>query len=310
MRRRALLALLPTPALAQSRPLRLVIPFTPGGSNDIVGRILAEGMAARLGQAVIVENRGGAGGILGNEAVAKAVPDGQTLLLAGSGSFVISGLVAARLPYDVERDFAPIGLLGASPNIIAADPRLGIGDLAGLRAHPGPLTFGTPGAGTTAHALGAMMALTLGIELEFVHYRGTGPALQDVLGGRVALISNAAAPFLPFLQAGTLRGLAVAGQRRSAVAPNLPTSAEQGFPELDSATWYGLVAPAGTPDAVLARLHGAMNATLTDPSIVGRLGEQGCEVETSPSPNAFGALLSSERQRWGEVVRRANLREG
>ena len=314
MRRRAVLALLPTPALAQggasSRPVRLVIPFTAGGSNDIVGRLLAEGMAARLGQSVIVENRGGAGGILGNDAVAKAAPDGQTLLLAGSGSFVISGLVAARLPYDVERDFAAIGLLGASPNIIAADPRLGVGELVGLRGVAGPLTFGTPGAGTTAHALGAMMALALRIELEFVHYRGTAPALQDVLGGRVQLISNAAAPFLPFLQAGTLRGLAVAGQRRSAVAPGLSTSAEQGFPQLDSATWYGLVAPAGTPEPVLARLHQAMNATLGDAGIVARLAEQGCDVEVSAAPADFAAFLSSERRRWGEVVRRAGLREG
>jgi tripartite-type tricarboxylate transporter receptor subunit TctC len=314
MRRRALLALLPTPALAQggypSRPVRLVIPFTTGGSNDIIGRILAEGMAARLGQPVIVENRGGAGGILGNDVVAKAAPDGQTVLLAGSGSFVISGLVAARLPYDVERDFAAIGLLGASPNIIAANPRLGIGDLAGLRGAPAPLTFGSPGAGTTAHALGAMMALTLGIELEFVHYRGTAPALQDVLGGRVQLISNAAAPFLPHLQAGTLRGLAVAGQRRSPVVPALATSAEQGFPQLDSATWYGLVAPAGTPELVLARLHEAMGATLADPAVVGRLAEQGCDVETSASPAGFAAFLASERRRWAEVVQRAGLREG
>lgn len=314
--RRLFLALpaLATPAFAQSRPIRLVIPFTAGGSNDILGRILADAMAQRLGVAFVVENRGGAGGILGNDVVAKAPPDGQTLLLAGSGSFVISALTHGRTPYDPERDFAPIGLMGASPNIIAADPRLGVADLAGLaargRAANPALTFATPGAGTTAHALGAMMGLALGMEVEFIHYRGTAPALQDVLAGRVALISNAAAPFLPFLGAGTLRGLAVAGLARSRVAPAIPTSVEQGFPSLDSATWYGLVAPAGTPEAVRARLHAAMGAALADPGVVARIQEQGCEVETSAEPAAFGAFLEAERRRWAVVVERGRLREG
>ena len=318
--RRSILALpaLATPALAQggfpARPIRLVIPFTAGGSNDILGRILAEAMAQRLGAPIVVENRGGAGGILGNDAVAKAAPDGHTLLLAGSGSFVISALTHGRTPYDPERDFSPIGLMGASPNIIAADPRLGVTDLAGLaargRAANPPLTFGTPGAGTTAHALGAMTALALGMELEFIHYRGTAPALQDVLAGRVALISNAAAPFLPFLAAGTLRGLAVAGRARSKVAPAIPTSAEQGFPALDSATWYGLLAPAGTPEPIRLRLHAVMAAALADPAVAARMEEQGCEVETSPEPAAFGAFLDAERRRWAVVVERGRLREG
>ncbi|MCW8084395.1 Bug family tripartite tricarboxylate transporter substrate binding protein [Sabulicella glaciei] len=316
--RRALPGLfLAAPAFAQAfpqRPIRLVIPFTAGGSNDILGRILAEGMAMRLGVPIVVENRGGAGGVLGNDLVAKAPADGHTVLLAGSGSFVISALTHPRLPYDPERDFTPVGLLGASPNIIAADPRLGIDDLAELRekgraANPS-LTFGTAGAGTTAHALGAMTALTLGIPLEFVHYRGTAPALQDVLAGRVSLISNAAAPFIPFLSAGTLRGIAVAGRERSKVAPAIPTSAEQGFPDLDSATWYGLVTPAGTPDPVRARLLDAMNATLADAPTAARIEEQGCEIETSRTPEDFGRFLARERQRWGVVVDRGRMREG
>ncbi len=315
--RRAALMLLATPALARAqafpvRPLRLIIPFTAGGSNDIVGRIVAEGMAARLGQPVVVENRGGAGGILGNDIVAKAPPDGHTLLLAGSGSFTISSLVHPRIPYDPVNGFAAIGYMGAAPNVIAIDPRVPVRNLAELRefgraAQP-PMTFASPGAGTTAHALGAMIALTLGFEIVFIHYRGTAPALTDVVAGRVQMITNAAAPFLPFLQAGTLRALAVAGRQRASILPDLSTSFEQGFPELDSATWYGLLAPAGTPPEAIQRLHAALNATLEDPAVRPRLVENGVEVETSPSPADFARFLVTERERWGAIVRRANLR--
>ncbi|UPY38023.1 tripartite tricarboxylate transporter substrate-binding protein [Sediminicoccus sp. KRV36] len=314
IKRRATWGLLALPGLAfaQSRPLRLVIPFTAGGSNDIVGRILAEGMGARLGQPILVENRGGAGGILANEMVAKAAPDGSTMLLAGSGSFVISSLVHPRVPYDVVNGFAPIGYLGAAPNVIAVHPRVPVRNLGELREfargkNPA-LTFGTPGAGTTAHALGAMIALTLGFEIEPIHYRGTAPALTDVVAGRVDMITNAAAPFLPFLAAGSLRAIAIAGRQRASILPELSTSLEQGFPEIDSATWYGLLAPAGTPAEATTRLHAALNATLEDPAIRARLVENGVEIETSPTPADFGRFMTSERERWGVIVRRANLR--
>jgi tripartite-type tricarboxylate transporter receptor subunit TctC len=312
--RRTALGLLALPSLAQaqSRPLRLIIPFTAGGSNDIVGRILAEGMSARLGQPIVVENRGGAGGILGNDIVAKAPPDGTTMLLAGSGSFVISSLVHLRIPYDVVNGFAPIGHLGAAPNVIAVNPRVPVQNLAELREfargkNPS-LTFGTPGAGTTAHALGAMIALTLGFEIEHIHYRGTAPALTDVVAGRVDMITNAAAPFLPFLAAGTLRAIAIAGRQRASILPQLSTSFEQGFPDIDSATWYGLLAPAGTPQEALNRLHAAMNATLADASVRARLMENGVEIEASATPADFGRFVLEERARWSAIVTRANLR--
>jgi len=314
--RRAALALLAMPAVARaqsfpSRSLRLVIPFTAGGSNDIVGRILAEAMGARLGHPIVIENRGGAGGLLGNDIVAKAPQDGYTILLAGSGSFVISSLTVPRLPYDVATGFAPIGLLGAAPNVIAVNPSVPATSLAELRdfarAH-GPITFGTPGAGTTGHALGAMIALTLDFPIEFVHYRGTAPALTDVVGGRVQMITNAAAPFLPFLASGRLKALAIAGRQRASVLPQLGTSVEQGFPEIESATWYGLLAPAGTPAEAIARLHGAMNDSLADANVRARMVENGVEIETSPTPDDFARFIVSERERWAAVVRRANLR--
>jgi tripartite-type tricarboxylate transporter receptor subunit TctC len=295
-----------------SRPMRMVIPFTPGGSNDIVGRLLAESMAARLGQPVVVENRGGAGGLLGNDIVAKAPADGYTFLLGGSGSFVISSLVQQRVPYDITKDFAPIGFIGASPNIITVHPSVQATNLAELRdvarrARP-PLSYATPGVGTTGHALGAMIGLVLGVELDHVPYRGTGPALNDVVAGRVNIITNAAAPLQPHIAAGTLRALAVAGKRRSAAMPDLPSSAEQGFPELDSATWYGLLAPAGTPQPVVTALHAALNTTLAEPEVVRRLTESGVEVETSESPEAFGRFLITDRERWAQVVSRAKMR--
>jgi tripartite-type tricarboxylate transporter receptor subunit TctC len=311
----ALSAVAATGARAQafpSRPMRMVIPFTPGGSNDIVGRLLAESMAARLGQPVVVENRGGAGGLLGNDIVAKAPADGYTFLLGGSGSFVISSLVQPRVPYDITKDFAPIGFIGASPNIITVHPSVQATNLAELRdvarrASP-PLSYATPGVGTTGHALGAMIGLVLGVELDHVPYRGTGPALNDVVAGRVNIITNAAAPLQPHIAAGTLRALAVAGKRRSAAMPDLPSSAEQGFPELDSATWYGLLAPAGTPQPVVTALHAALNATLAEPEVVRRLTESGVEVGTSESPEAFGRFLTTDRERWAQVVSRAKMR--
>ncbi len=313
---RAPLLALPGLARAQgtfpSRPMRLVIPFTAGGSNDVVGRLVADGMAARLGQPVVVENRGGAGGLLGNDIVAKAPADGHTFLLAGSGSFIISSLVQPRLPYDIVTGFAPIGFIGASPNVITVAPRLGVGTLAELQAVAGranpPLTYGTPGVGTNGHALGAMIGVELGVQLEPIHYRGTGPALNDILGGRLDILTNAAAPLQPHIAAGTLRAIGIAGQRRSATLPDLPSSAEQGFPGVDSATWYALLATGGTPPDRITILHAALNATLAEPEVLRRLTESGVEVETSPSPQALAELMAADRIRWAAVVRRANLR--
>ncbi|MGG5807676.1 Bug family tripartite tricarboxylate transporter substrate binding protein [Falsiroseomonas sp. CW058] len=320
-RRQALLlpSLLALPRLAgaqpafPTRPLRLVIPFTAGGSNDVVGRMIAEGMAQRLGQPVVVENRGGAGGVIGNDQVAKAPGDGHTLLLAGSGSFVISSLVQPRLPYDPVRDFTPVGFIGAAPNVITVNPRVAARNLAEFqavaRAAPTPMRYGTPGVGTNGHALGAMIGVVLGVEMEAVHYRGTGPALTDVLAGRLDLITNASAPLQPHIAAGTLRALAVAGKSRSAALPDVPTSVEQGFPELDSATWYAILASGGTPPAAVAALHAALNATLAEPEVRRRLIENGVdEIAPSASPADLARLLAEDRDRWARVVGRAGLR--
>lgn len=310
------LAALPAPALGQTfpdRPVRLVIPFTAGGSNDVVGRLLGDGMAARLNQPVVVENRGGAGGVLGNDVVAKSAPDGHTMLLAGSGSFVISSLVQPRLPYDPVNGFASIAYLGASPNVITVHPSIPARNLAELqafgRSRREPLRFGTPGVGTNGHALGAMIGVVLGIELEAIHYRGTGPALNDILGGRLDILTNASAPLQPHIAADKIRAIAIAGRSRSVALPELSTSVEQGFPELDSATWYGLLAAAGTPADRIAVLHAAAKATMEDPEVRRRLIASGVdEIAPSPNPAHFTQLMASDRERWAAVVRRANLR--
>lgn len=314
----ALALAMPRFALSQAagfpdRPLRLIIPFTAGGSNDIVGRVIAEAMAARLGRPVVVENRGGAGGVIANDIVAKAPPDGHTLLLAGSGSFLISSLVHARLPYDPERDFAPVGYIGAAPNVITVHPSIEARNLGELqraaRAARAPLRYGTPGVGTTGHALGALIGVVLGVELDPVHYRGTGPAATDAIAGRIDILTNASAPLQPHIASGALRALAIAGQTRSAVLPEVPTSVEQGFPDLDSATWYAILATGGTPPERLAVLHGALGATLADPAIRRRLVENGVdEIAPSPTPADLTRLLATDRARWRRVVERAQLR--
>ncbi|MCI0753078.1 Bug family tripartite tricarboxylate transporter substrate binding protein [Teichococcus vastitatis] len=323
MNRRTALTLLPgliglhAPAVrAQERypdrPIRLIIPFAAGGSNDIVGRVIAEGMAARLGQTFVVENRGGAGGILGNEAVATSASDGYTLLLGGSGSFLISSLVQPKVPYDIIRDFAPVGFIGNAPNVITVNPKVearAMGELRDLarRAMP-PLSYASPGVGTTGHVLGALLALEFGAEMEHIPYRGTGPAITDVLAGRVQILTNAAAPLRPHIASGGLRAVAVAAPRRLEFLPDVPTTVEQGFPAILSSTWYGLLGPAGLPADRVAALHGALNATLAEAGAKQRLSEEGVDIEASPTPAAYARFIEVDRKRWQEVVTRAGIR--
>lgn len=305
------------PALAQAtrfpdRPIRLIIPFAAGGSNDIVGRVITEGMATRLGQTFVVENRGGAGGVLGNEAVAQSAKDGYTVLLGGSGSFLISSLVQPRVPYDIIKDFAPIGFVGNAPNVITVNPQVEaktMGELRDLarRAQP-PLAYASPGVGTTGHVLGALLSLEFGTEMEHIPYRGTGPAITDVLAGRVQILTNAAAPLRPHIAAGGLRAIAVAAPKRLGFLTDVPTTVEQGFPNVLSSTWYGLLAPAGTPADRVTALHAALNATLVDAAVKQRLQEEGVEIEASAAPADYGRFIEQDRKRWQEVVTRANIR--
>ncbi|HWX50164.1 MAG TPA: tripartite tricarboxylate transporter substrate binding protein [Roseomonas sp.] len=311
----SLLPGLATPARAAEfpdRPLRMIIPFTAGGSNDIVGRLVAEHMSNHLGQTIVVENKGGAGGLIGTDLVAKSDPDGYTFLLGGSGSFLISSLVQPNVPYDIIKDFTSIGFIGNAPNVITVNPKVPVHDMKELQAlarkSKPPMSFATPGVGTTGHALGAMIAQVLDVPLEFIPYRGTGPALTDVLAGRVSMITNAAAPLKPHIEAGRLRAIALAAPKRSEILPDLPTTAEQGFPQIQSATWYALLGPAGVPQDRVNRLHAALNATLAEKSVQQRMIEEGVEIEPSPTPADFTKFLLEDRERWKQVVDRAGMK--
>jgi len=317
--RRALLALavaatLPAPAFAQAfpdRPLRLVIPWPPGGTNDIVGRLVSDGMAHRLGQPVVIENRGGAGGALGAEVVAKSTPDGYTMLLGGSGSLTINQLVRKRLPYDPATAFAPIGMIGSGANVIVVHPSVPATTLRELQAvarnaNP-PLNYASPGVGSTGHAAGAMINQVLGVEMQHVPYRGTGPAMNDVVAGRIQVFTNALAPMQSQIEAGTVRALAIAGPRRNAALPNVPTTGEVGFPDIQAATWYALFATGGSPPDRVQRLFVALSETLADPEIRSKLEGGGLDVEPSESPAAFARFVAADAARWEPVVRRAGV---
>jgi tripartite-type tricarboxylate transporter receptor subunit TctC len=316
MKRRTMLAapalLLPGVAGAQGaypdRPIRLMIPWTPGGTNDIVGRVVGDGMSRRLGQAMVIENRGGAGGALGAEVVAKAAPDGYTVLLSGSGSLTINQLIRrGQLPYDPATALAAVGMMGLAPNVLVVHPSVRATTMQELqalaRASRAPMTYGSSGVGSTSHATGAMIAQALGVEMQHVPYRGSAPAVSDVIAGRLDMMSNAAAPMLPHIRAGTVRAIAIAGNARAPTTPEVPTAAEQGFPQVEAATWYAMHTTGGTPPDRVARLHAVLNETLAEPEVRRVLLEVGLNIEPSESPAAFARYCEADTRRWEPVIR-------
>ena len=316
MRRRSLpglsAALLATPALAQqpwpNRPVRIVVPFAPGGSTDVSTRLLAPRMQQNLGQPVIIENRAGAGGTIGSDAVAKAPADGSTFLMGTISTHVLAvGLYGPRLPYDPERDFVAVAPTVLVPICITVHPSLGVTDLAGLiallKAHPGKYAYGTGGAGGSAH-IGAVAFLNaIGAEATHVPYRGSGPMLTDMLAGQVAMCFDTPALIAPHHAAGRLRCLAVATAARSPLMPDVPTSAEAGLPDYRAYSWFGLFAPAGTPAPIVARMNGAVREAVLDPANRQRLEEQDLPPIMEGSPQQFAAFLRSELATWVPVVR-------
>jgi tripartite-type tricarboxylate transporter receptor subunit TctC len=302
----------PTLAAWPERPITAIVPFAAGGGTDGVARIMADHLGRSLGQAVVIENRGGAGGALGAEVVAKTPPDGYTLLLGGSGSLTINQLVRRNLPYDPATAFAPIGLIGSGANVIVVHPSVTATNLRELqavaRAARAPFTYGSPGVGSTGHAAGALISQVLDVEMEHIPYRGTGPALNDLIAGRLQVFTNALAPLQPQIRAGTVRALAIAGPRRNAALPDLPTTGEAGFPEIQTATWFGILATGGTPMDRVQRLHAALNATVNEAETRRKLEEGGIDVEISESPAAFAAFYAVDQAKWAPVVRRAGVR--
>lgn len=291
-----------------SKPITILVGFAPGGIADSLARMAASLLSERLKQSVVVENRAGAGGTIAAAVVAKAPKDGYTLLLASNGHTVNATLMK-NLPYDTVADFSAVGGIAASPLVMvvrADSPYKSVADVMAA-AKAKPLAYGSGGAGTLTHLLPELIADSVkGAQLTHVPYRGTGPALVDLMGGRVEFVMDLVQTALPHVQAGKLRALAVSSARRSPQLPGTPTLAEKLIPNLDAQGWYGLLAPAGTPAAVLDMLNSALNAALTDPAVVARITAMGSSP-IAGTRESFQLLVHSEVKRWGDVVRAKNI---
>jgi tripartite-type tricarboxylate transporter receptor subunit TctC len=304
------LALPGTGAFAQQdRPIRLVVPFGAGGATDIVSRLLAERMGAVLGQRVVVENRQGAAGNIGAEAVARAAPDGTTLLMASNNILAVNPFVFANMPLDPQRDLRPVALVAALSGMVAASPALPATNIAELialaRQKPGDLTYASAGVGSTSHMQGELFQMLTGVQLTHVPYRAAAPAMADLSSGRVHLVFDVVPTLMPHVQAGRLRALAMASER-SPLLPDVATMAEQGVAGYDTKGWFGIMAPAATPDATIATLHAAINRVLAEPELVAAFAAQGAEPVIG-SVGDFAALAERDRERWRQVVRHGNI---
>jgi tripartite-type tricarboxylate transporter receptor subunit TctC len=309
-----LAALPPTPAHAQgwpAKPIRLVVPFPPGGTPDILSRLLGQRAARTLGQQVVVDNRPGAGGNVAMEIVARSAPDGYTLIMGTIGTCALNPALYANLPFSVQRDFAPVMLVGSIANLLAVHPSVpatSVKELVALaKARPGTLTYASSGFGSSLHVAGELFRGAAAVDLVHVPYKGSQPALVDLVAGQVNLIFDNMPSILPMAQAGKVRPLAVTGAKRSRLFPALPTMAEAGYPEAGIAPWYGVLAPARVPEPVLAKLNAAFNEALRDPAVQKRLAE--VDLEPAGGSGAqFGALIATETEKWGRVIRDKGIR--
>jgi tripartite-type tricarboxylate transporter receptor subunit TctC len=292
-----------------SRPIRFILPFPPGGGTDILGRLIAERLSAGLGQPVVTENRGGAGGNVGAEAAAKSAPDGYTIVLVAP-SLAISPTLYSKINYDPVKDFAPVSLVATVPNVMVTQPSLP-GELqefiAFARARPGTLNFGSGGAGTSNHLAGELFNIVTGARLVHIPYKGVNLAMQDVLAGNVHLVFIGIPAAVPHIKAGKLRALALVAPKRSSALPDVPTVAEAGLRDFEVTTWYGVLAPAGTPRNVVTRLNTELVKIMHSPDLKDRLAATGTEPLTS-TPEEFADYIKREIAKWGDVVRKSGAK--
>lgn len=293
-----------------TRTIRMVVPYAAGGPTDLAARKVAELLAPRLGQSVVVENQGGAGGIPGTAAVAAATPDGHTLLVGATGPLVVSPSIR-KLPYNVDKDLKPVAEIWRSSQLLAVNPKLGVKSVADFlayaRKNAGKVTVGTAGNGTLPHLLMVLMNRETKIELVHVPYRGTAAVLPNVLGGQIDAIIGDVAVIAPNIKSGALVALAVTAPERASLLPSVPTMAESGQPSLVAESWYGLMAPAAVPETVMKKLVPAVQASLKDPTFQAALKKQGARV-VATSPEKFRAHIKDETRRWGPVARAAGLK--
>jgi tripartite-type tricarboxylate transporter receptor subunit TctC len=288
-----------------SRPILLVVPYPAGGGNDVLARLVAAKMGATLGQPIVIENRGGAGSTIGTRDVARSAPDGYTLLIATS-SLAINPQLYPQMAYDPVKDFAPIGLIAKSPNLVLVNPSVPARSIAELIAlakqEPGKIDFASTGVGTSTHLSAMLFATMAGVQINPVPYKGVAPALTDLIGGQVPLMFCPMASAVGFVQAGTVRALAVTGATRSPSFPDLPTVAEAGLPGYAAELHYGLLAPGGTPAAIVAKLNAALNAALAEEDVKSRLHSDGAEPLPS-TPEAYAADIASEEAKYSAIVK-------
>ena len=308
------LALATSAALAQTYPaktVRLVIPFATGGTTDILARTLAQKLAVATGQQFIVDNRPGAGGTIGSDLVAKSPADGYTLVFGSTSSIVVAPNLYQKLPYDQLRDFVAVTEVAAGPIVLAVHPSLPVQNVRELialaKARPGTLNFGSSGNGTSVHLAGEYLKFLAKIEMTHVPYKGIGPALPDLVAGQLQLMFSDMAPFDAFVKAGKLRAIAVTTGKRSALYPNLPSIAESGVPGYDLAGWYGVLAPVGTPKAVIDRLYDEFRKAINAADIKERYVTFGLEPVGSP-PEQFDAFVRAELAKWGDIVKRSGTK--
>ena len=291
------------------RPVRIVVPSAPGGGTDILTRMLAPGMTERLGQPVLVDNRGGAGSIIGNDLVAKAPPDGYTLLM-GISTLAILPAMKKKLPYDAFIDLVPVTQAIAAPNILVVHPSLPAKSVKELiafaRRHPNEVNYASAGTGTNPHLSMELFLSMAHVKMVHIPYKGLGPGMVDLLAGHVVAAAATMLTGLPHVKSGRLRGLATTGAKRSGVLPGLPTVAEAGVPGYEAVQWYGLLAPAGTSREIVTKLHDAMTTVLRSPAISQKLAADGTDAVAN-SPEEFARVLRAETEKWGKVVRAAGI---
>jgi len=289
-------------------PITLIVPYAPGGGNDVIARAVAEPMGKSIGQPVVIENRGGAGGSVGTRQVAKAPPDGYTLGLGGTGTLAIDPTLYPNVGYDPRKDFAPIGLIATSPLIILVSEAVSARNLQELialaKTQPSKLNYASAGSGSGIHLGTVLFAEKAGIDLTHIPYKGTGPALTDLLGGHVQIYFSSLPPAVGLVKQGKLRALGVTSLKRSASFPDVPTVAEQGLPGFEAVLHYGIVAPAGTPRPVVDRLNGALRAALDDPKVRDHLATEGAEPLPT-SPNEYAADIDREETKWSALVKKS-----
>lgn len=294
-----------------SRPVRLIVPFPPGGGTDIMGRLVAAHLTEKLGAQAVIDNRGGAGGILGTDLATKSNPDGHTLLIGSVSTICINPSLYPKLPYDTVKDLAPVSLIASTPSVLVVPSSLSARSVRDLidfaKSKPGQLNFASAGSGTSHHLGGELFKMTTGISIVHVPYKGTAQAVTDLVAGQVSMMIANMPAVLPMIKAGRLRPLAVTSLTRSLLMPDLPTIAESGFPGFEVIVWYGVLAPANTPSVILSKLNALLVQMATIPNVKERLALQGAEA-TSNTPQEFSRKIQNDINKWSKVVQVSGAR--